>query len=382
MIAIVIVGYNRPESIQRLLDSLAQAEYGEDAVDLIISVDKGKRQHEIVSIAEAYQWHYGEKKIRVFGQKQGLRPHILQCGELTQQYDAVIVLEDDVTVATNYYQYVKQMLDKYCHDNRIAGISLYTHQMHPSEGRCFTAAHNGYDVFLMQVAQSWGQCWTRNMWAAFRLWYQQNGEIITSDEKIPDYIVRWNPQSWLKYYNRYIIETNTYFVYAYVSLSTNHSEKGEHCSYETNDYQVPLLEGSMDYRIPSFENAVKYDAFFERMELNSKIFPEIPGKKILDLFGGRTKYGEADILISTKKAPYRILRQVALRYRPQEINCLQPEDGKGIYIYDLHTPDRVDSSYDIYTTTRYDIRAIHWKRTLQHGLIGFKNAVLIRIRKQ
>ena len=50
-IAIVAVGYNRPDSIEQLLNSLLRADYAEDQVDLVVSLDKGQRQQEIVAVA-------------------------------------------------------------------------------------------------------------------------------------------------------------------------------------------------------------------------------------------------------------------------------------------------------------------------------------------
>ena len=37
----------------------------------------------------------------------------------------------------------------------------------------------------------------------------------------------------------------------------------------------------MEYRFPSFEQAVKYDVFFERVGIEDKVFPELKGKKLL-----------------------------------------------------------------------------------------------------
>ena len=88
-IAILVVGYNRPDSIEQLLQSLMRADYGKDQVDLVISLDKGQRQQDIVSVAEAFDWIHGEKVLRVFSERQGLRNHIIQCGDLTEKYDAV-----------------------------------------------------------------------------------------------------------------------------------------------------------------------------------------------------------------------------------------------------------------------------------------------------
>ena len=63
---------------------------------------------------------------------------------------------------------------------------------------------------------------------------------MSEENILPKYITQWNTQSWLKYFMRYIVETNKYFVYPYFSLTTNVSEVGEHCKIPNNDFQVSL----------------------------------------------------------------------------------------------------------------------------------------------
>ncbi len=378
-IALVAVGYNRPDSIEQLLQSLLRAEYGNDRVDLVISLDKGQRQQEIVSVAEEFQWTHGEKVIRAFSERQGLRPHIIQCGDLTEKYDAVVVLEDDLMVAPHFYSYVKQTVERYANDERIAGISLYRHQTHPGIYRPFEPAHNGYDVYMQQFAMSWGQCWTRRMWKGFREWYTNNEDKDLSEgEILPSYVSHWNKQSWLKYYMRYIVENDKYFIYPYFSLTTNASDVGEHCRIPNNDFQVSLEEGDLQYRFPEFEGAVRYDVFFERVGL--EVFPELEGKKLLDLNGGRINYEDADYLVSTRSLPYKAVKSIQLRYRPIEMNCVMPSDGEGVFVYDLKTTAAAPKiNQDI--LTRYDVRSLHWKKTLHVGWSGFIDAILNKIQR-
>lgn len=379
-IAIVAVGYNRPSSMKRLLETIIHSEYGEDDIGLIISLDKGQRQAELIEVAEKIKWNHGEKIIRTFNERQGLRRHILQCGALTEKYDAIVVLEDDLTVSPFFYSYVKQTILRYESEKRVAGISLYKHQTHPGICRPFEPAHNGYDAFFMQFAQSWGQCWTRTMWREFCEWYHENeNEDLAASGILPEYIAGWNEQSWLKYYMRYIVETDKYFVYPMISLTSNHSDAGEHCSIPNNDYQVAMLQGEMQFRFPDFSDAIKYDVFFERIGIQDKIFPELKGKKILDLYGGRKNWTDADYIVSTAELPYKKVMRLALQYRPIEVNCLAPQVGLGLYVYDAHTYES-NQRCDTNIITRFDIRAIHWKKLLKLGWFGFKDAISTRLR--
>lgn len=376
-IVIIAVGYNRPNAMKRLLFSLNEADYCDDKVDLVISIDKGERQAEIIKVAEELNWEYGKKHIRAFSERQGLRSHILQCGALAKKYDAVVVLEDDLIVSKGFYSYCKQMIEFYDSNYKIAGISLYKHRINHGVNRPFDVAEGVADVFFMQVAQSWGQCWTSRMWEEFERWYDQNDGEIIPDATYPEYMARWE-RSWLKYNTKYLVETGKYFVYPYKSLTTNHTDAGEHSIVSCNDCQVPMLEETMEYRCCSFEDGVKYDVFFERVGIEDKVFPELNGVKLLDLMGLRKSFGDADFLFSVQSLPYCVIKEIRLCYRPLEFNLLKPLDGKGIFVYDLRkkaTPPKI--SIDL--LTRYDLRCIDFRKALKYVIAEFWRKVRRKI---
>lgn len=383
-ICIIAVGYNRPDSLNKLLKSLGNADYGKEVVDLIISIDKSNNQDTVIKVADSFRWAQGEKKIRTFTERQGLKSHIIQCGDLSNQYDAVIVLEDDVTVAPDFFYFTKKALEFYGNDEYVAGISLYKHVMNVGIYHFFEPDFNGYDTFFMQIAQSWGQCWNARMWNGFKKWYLNNRNLfkLKTNNKllsnIPENIKTWGEQSWLKFYMAYIIEKNLFFVYPYYSFSTNHSEVGEHNNYASSDYQVMLASGKKEFNFCKFEDAIKYDAFFERLDYR------IPGyedkKIILDLYGAKNTIIGADILISSKQLPYKVIESWALRYHPHELNCKYQEKGIGLYVYDLKQKDRKPKYNTELIRTRFDVRSTSWKLLLKLGLVGLKNACMIRLR--
>ena len=369
-ICIVAVGYNRPMSMERLLASLSQGNYEGDIVDLFISIDRGQLQDEIIEIAENFVWNYGEKKINAFSERQGLRRHIIQCGDIVINYDAIILLEDDITVSKGFYSYAKQMISFYGDNAKIAGISLYKHYINQGTGDFFEPEFNGYDVFMMQVAQSWGQCWTKDMWLRFKHWYESNEVYAFSKDELisqlPQNIINWGNQSWLKYYMAYIVENDLYFVYPYHALSTNHTEIGQHNNISNNDYQVEMCCESFMYRCPLFENAIKYDVFFERIGME---IPKYIGKNVeLDLYGNKPNCFTADILISTNQLPYKVIETWKLKYRPQEVNCRVQEYGIGIYVYDLKQEANAPKQKLDILRTRYNVRSITGKRLLKLSL--------------
>ena len=216
-ITIVVIGYNRIDSINRLLMSLSKAYYLDDRVDLIISLDRCDKTESFIKELEKYNWKYGSKKIRSFEKRLGLRNHVIECGKLVEGYDAIIVLEDDLLVSPYFYSYVKQTLKKYGEDDHIAGISLYKNELNNGVNLPFVPSNNGYDVFMMQLSQSWGQCWTKKMWNEFYEWYQENCERdLKKIKNLPSYISSWDERSWLKYHMAYTVENNKYHIYPYI----------------------------------------------------------------------------------------------------------------------------------------------------------------------
>ena len=94
--AIVVVTYNRPDSLTRLLGSLSKARYP-DGVPLVISIDGGgNRERKVVKTAEEFPWPHGKKKVICHEKNLGLREHILSCGDLTERYDSEILLGIDI----------------------------------------------------------------------------------------------------------------------------------------------------------------------------------------------------------------------------------------------------------------------------------------------
>lgn len=380
MIAFVAVGYNRADSMRKLLNSLAKVDCDGDCVDLFISIDKGPKQQLVIDVATNYIWENGKKEIRAFSERQGLMRHILQCGALTNQYDAVIVLEDDLVVSSECYRYVKQAIDYYKNDNRVAGISLYSYRINEYVSRPFEPAYSDSDAYMMQVAQSWGQCWTRDMWNDFIKWEGWNKEVFEFDDLVPENVNNWKKTSWKKNYARYVIKNGKYFLYPYQSLSTNCSEAGEHWNLGSDHYQVQLLNCRKDWKFKSFEECIKYDGFFERQDINCNALDDKTMKICMDLYGKKMNYEGADVLISTKALPYSIIKEIALKYKPHEVNLETPEEGKGIYIYNLASASKKHKANKL-VIAHYDIGAVRWRYTISHGINGFLNTLKNRVFK-
>lgn len=381
--AIVVVAYNRPKSLARLLNSLEMAIYNSQAIiDLVVSVDKADNQDEVANVADSIVWEKGAKIVRKIPKRLGLRKHVLYCGDIVNDYDGIVMLEDDITVSFDFFNYAEQALNFYSKDDRVAGISLYAHRTAFPSMRAFTPCKNGYDAFFLQYAQSWGQCWSKSMWINFREWYERKeteNAAVPNCSLIPHYIYNWGEASWLKYFMWYLAERDLFFVYPYFSHSTNHSEAGTHRLRKSHDYMVPLSIGSSKYRFPKYDNSVHYDMFFERLNLKHKIQEISQSNVCIDLYGTKSDFGTYDFLISTEKRDYKLVREIELKHRPHELNLLYPEEGKGIMIYDVREPYRTARKVKKSTTACYDLGPYSWKMAWKYCFVGLCESIQNRL---
>lgn len=332
---IIAIGYNRPKSLKRLLDALNKAEYEDNQVLLIISLDYAGMP-EMSKLAEEYKWEHGEKIVNVYSERQGLRKHILQCGDYIDEYslEAAAVFEDDIIPSPAYFHYMVQAVEFYRDCDDIAGISLYTHLWNEVYGVPFQPLYGRYDTFFMQYAQSWGQIWLPRQWKQFKEWYQEHSETFREAPGVPATVSEWKDSSWLKYHIRYCVEQNKYFVYPYQSLSTNFTEIGTHNSMHTTLYQVPLqIDVNKEYNFAPFNKLqIIYDAFFENRCIAGRL--GIPADELcIDLYGRKPETMRKKYWLTTQKADYKIEKSFGLSVRPHELNVLMEIPGNEICLY-------------------------------------------------
>ncbi len=359
--AIVLVCYNRIGGLRRLVSSLEKVDYdGRSDIELIFSIDNSGT-NTVVEFAEQYQWPFGHKTIRTFPERQGLKKHIIQCGDYTDKYDIVVVLEDDIFVSDSLYHYASQAADYYWDDDRIAGISLYSFQKNWLKWLIrFEPQKSVSDTFFLKVAQSWGQVWTKNKWPQFKKWYLEHSVFDKSD-KLPSALNGWPESSWLKYHDRYCIETGRYFVYPYVSLTTNYSDAGEHNTFTVTDHQVELQYGKNKYCFNSFsDESVTYDEFMEREHLAKYL--GIPDDELtVDIWGNKPKKYYSRYVLTIDPLPYLVIRGFALALRPVELNIIVGNEGTEIKLYDTKKPGKTKKVNADFLRYQYSLRTHDYK---------------------
>lgn len=357
-IAIVSVGYNRLKSQVRQLSALARADYsGFDNVPLIISIDCSG-DTELYDYVRNYEWPHGDKYVIIRETRMGLKEHILACGDLTQYFKGIILLEDDIYVSKDYYNYIDQMEKAYGNDDNICSIALYSNEMN---GYCWlplVRLKNDSDVFADQAVSTWGEYWNGRMWKGFREWLSKT-DIPWADIDMPHQIKEWT-KAWSKFFDAYMVLEGRWSIFPYTSLTTNFSDAGEHGDANNTIVQVSLQQGHKTYQTLPFEKLVKYDIYSNNIGLADAL--NIPLEDIcLDLYGVRPNDHNRRYYLTVKKLPYKVVESYGLYMRPHELNVIERIPGNDIFLYDTALSDKAPNGGSFTNRMLYYQHGFNWK---------------------
>lgn len=351
--AIVVAAFDRPLPLARLLDSINRSQIPNNT-ELVISIDNGNNPA-INRLAENFQWLHGTKSIICHSRHLGLREHILRCGDLTERFGSIILLEDDLLVSPHFFQYSLQALSFYDAAENIAGVSLYSHHYNEYVHLPFDPLFDGHDNFFLQIASSWGQAWSAKQWSAFRNWYDQSS-CIQEKLLLPPVVKAWPESSWKKYFNAYLVSENKFFVYPRISLTTNFCEPGTHNAIE-NTFQVPLSMGPYDFKFSTLEESIAlYDSYCELLPEKLKLLaPELQHYDFeVDLYGLKElELVNSEFILTSKTHPLineedtQGLASFGLKMKPMELNISFSIPGVKLRLLRTkNIPTQIDFSID------------------------------------
>lgn len=338
---IVVVAYNREKSVSRLLSTLEKAKY-DSTVTLIISIDYGDNQN-VVDIANDFVWSHGKKIIRTFSENLGCCAHVMKCIDYCIEYGAAIIFEDDMLPSMNFYTYVKQTLQAYAENKSIFAIALHNQAWNGFADELFVPIRNDADVYIAQRVCSRGECFIGEKWKEFKQWYAKKEGKLQARDDLPAVIYKWR-ESWGKYVWDYIAERNLFYVTPYDSLTTCFPDVGVHYQDEGIKYkfQVPLANGKESYNLPDINEMVKYDAFFESIDLKHYIEQQYGKRVVIDYYGNKDSYADAKLCLTRKALPYKVLKKYGDEMIQSELNYIYDIQGEDIILYDLEQPAKIN----------------------------------------
>ena len=156
---IVIFAFNRPSSLQRMIDSLKQNPLYDESekfiyIDGARSEEEQDKVNEVIAIARAVT-----PNVSISSVNKGLGKSIITgVSEVIEKYGKAIVLEDDLVFTPNFLSYMNQALDFYEKDDRIISICGYGLKIKRPKGYCG-------DVYLLGRSSSWGWATWRDRWS-------------------------------------------------------------------------------------------------------------------------------------------------------------------------------------------------------------------------
>ena len=368
--AIIAIGYNRADSLNRLLTSLNNAIYDYDDIKLIISIDHSKKENdeknlEVLKAAETFVWKHGDKEVIYREKNMGLRPHVLACGDLVNDYSSIIMLEDDIFVSPVFYRYACQALEFSSDKAYISGVSLYNHRMNFQTREMFYPIEDGYDNWYLKFPQSWGQAWTAPQWNGFKKWYDENSSQPPSGDDMPASVAAWPESSWMKYYVKYMISVNKFHLYPRHSLTTNFCDAGTNASNTDLSFQVPLaFKTTRPFNFSDIsESSAVYDQFFENVNLYN--FLGIPWNKLtVDLYGHKPLPSQG-YLLTRKHLNFKIENTFGCIQRPLEMNVINNIPGRNFYLYNLAETAENHFKGPEYLPVLYDFKGLTTKKELR-----------------
>lgn len=330
--AIAVAAHARPESLGRLLAALERAQISADLaspVDLVISVDGGApRTAEVVEIARQFRWPHGTCEV-VEHDRIGLIGNFHYCGDLTQRFGSVVLLEDDLLVGPHFHHWISAALPFASEYSEIAGVCLSAPWFDGYRHLPFEPVLDGSDAFYAQVPWFHGMAWTESMWKNYRAGVDASSataihksfDELADDEWFPDYV-------------RYLVASDLTFMFPRAAHATNSGDAGTHFAESSDFFQVPLSLGAPEYfnlRAPEASFA-RYD---DHLELDRRIVAELvpdveEANLVVDLLGVRDLRTHDREWVLTTRPVRAAARQWGANLHPLPMNLVYDTPGTSI----------------------------------------------------
>lgn len=173
---ILILAYNRPENIDRLLSFISTTPYK----SVYLSVDGPKNNKDSIAIKKIKELakKYSKKleiKTNFFKKNHGLKKAVTKGIDwFFTHHEAGIILEDDLIVSPSFFPFCEELLVKYKDEKQVIMIS---------GSNFFPWINHNNDYFFSKHALIWGWATWKRSWQNFRKLEKQfnSGKIKEED---------------------------------------------------------------------------------------------------------------------------------------------------------------------------------------------------------
>ncbi|XP_071138986.1 uncharacterized protein [Mytilus edulis] len=195
---IMVITYNRAESMLRLLKSLNNVDYLDDRVVLEIWVDRSKDgviDKKTFDTARNFSFEKGFKTVHQQDKHVGIYGQWIDTWQPTaDSKEIAVIFEDDITVSPFFYRYLKKVHARYDNRPEVNGYSLQGISIkHGGAGGNLHAPDN-HVVFLYPIVGSWGFSPKKENWIEFQRWFAEARKNTSFQPYVPGIL----PTGWYK----------------------------------------------------------------------------------------------------------------------------------------------------------------------------------------
>jgi hypothetical protein len=331
--AVVVMAYNRPGALERLLASLLRAAYpaGQE-VPLVISLDRSDDACGAATAALATDcaWPFGDKRLVRHDRHLGVVGHFRQAASYALEYGAVILLEDDLSVAAGFYDFAVRVLGAYGEVPRVAGCCLYALWFNGFTHEPFLPLEDGADVFFLRLPYTQGLVISGPQWQAMEPGLR--GLTPAAHPDLHPSFQRFGRDEWFPELAAYLAGTGRVFCFPRVSLSVGWGDPGTHFSRDTLWLQAPVQLGLPSYRLPPLDEALAvYDGFYELLpERLRRIAADLPQALDVDINASKQASSLHEGYVLTTRPVKRSAASFGLTMYPPELNVAYGVAGREI----------------------------------------------------
>lgn len=177
---IIVLAFNRDESLKKCLDSLQNIHIDSGTAAMEIWIDKnssGKIHLKTLELAERFNWTHGLVRVHVWSEHVGIYGQWIGTWRPKENSREIAVfLEDDVDVSPYFYHWLRAAHAFYDHRKDIGSIGLASNNVQISNGinrGKMLKLVNSEKVYLYRMMISWGMSPMPGVWRKFQDWFYE-----------------------------------------------------------------------------------------------------------------------------------------------------------------------------------------------------------------
>ena len=299
-------------------------------VNLIISCD-GNSGSDVVSYVNSIEWSYGDFKVIQQGQQLGVDRHNLACMRMSEIYEHIVIIEDDLVVSPYFQEYLNLAVPIALHQDNIAGVSLYRYPIIEENHFPFELIPNNEFLYYQQRSSSKGCFYS---WKQLKPYFDFLDRFDGDFHKysLPNNVVKWGDEVWEKSFYCFLQASNKFISFPRFSLSTDFADIGVHMKKQTLKYihQSPLYLSEHFGDFKSLDDTANaFDAYYELLPSKlSQFNVTLQGYDVsVDLYGHKKLDDiKSEYLISSKQTKDQIMGWER-RLKPEVNNVLLNQTG-------------------------------------------------------